>query len=103
MHPKDLVNRLLEDDIDRGKFDEPRGDLTYEVIYPIGDEDLDLTVSYTTEKTTPGDSDFRPGSSRVKITDVIRDDTGESILKKLSQDQFYDLLDKVQDHHRSYR
>lgn len=98
MQPKDLVERLLEDD-----HREPAGDLTFELIYPIGEEDLDLAVKYHPERTTDGDSDHRPGGSRVKISDVIRIDTGESILKKLSRDQFYDLLDKTQDHHSAYR
>lgn len=93
MDPEDLVERLLEDN----------GEFVYKLIFELGEEDVDIAVHYHTELTTAGDNDYRPGYHRVKIDDIIRNDTGDSILKTISKDQFYDIESRTEDHHQSYR
>jgi hypothetical protein len=91
--PEDLVERLLEDN----------GEYVYKLIFELGEEDVDVAVHYHTELTTAGDNDYQPGYHRVKIDDIIRNDTGESIKKTISQDQFYDLLSRTEDYNQHDR
>jgi hypothetical protein len=103
VEPKDLVNRLLEDDYeDRHRYDEPAGDLTYSAIIPIGDEDVDVTVRYTATKSTPGDAGYSPGGYYIEIDSVERDDTGEEVKDKIPDDQFSDLQERVSEHFHHY-
>jgi len=101
--PKDLVERMLEDD-DRDRYDdEPRdGSLVYATIYPIGEEDVDLVIRYHASKAHPDDSGYRPGAYHVEIEEIVRDDTKEDITRKLTQDQFYELQEKVSEHFHHY-
>lgn len=103
MHPKDLVNRLLEDDYeDRHRHDDPAGDLTYSTIIELGDEDVDVTVRYTATKSTPGDAGYSPGGYYVEIDSVTRDDTGEEVKDAIPQDQFSGLQERVSEHFHHY-
>jgi hypothetical protein len=95
---------LEDDDFDRDRFDdEPRGgDLIYQSIIPIGEEDVDVTVRYHVTKSTPGDAGYRPGAFYVEIDSVERDDTHADVKDQISDDQFSQLREKVSEHFHHY-
>lgn len=79
--------------IDETFDDEDAGPHSFRTVLEIGEDDVDVTVTYEIDQTTLGDVDHRPGGRRARIVSVSS--KTEDLFDKLSQDQFYDLEERA--------